>query len=103
MTTTNIHSLVELVKPIDTDIIVCNATGKDLPAGVLAQVSKKGFVHNTSFMPLTVDFCLFFDHTEAAYQKYLQYDVIDQLSEEIQQLTRKQFAVSVSRDIDGLR
>ena len=89
MTTTNIHSLVEMLQPIDTDIIVCNSTGKDLPNRVLDKVSKNGFVHNTSFMPFTGNLCLSLDPAESGYQKILEEDVISKQTLEIQKAYKK--------------
>lgn len=59
MTTKNIHSLAEFTNHIDTDIIVCNANDKNLSPKVFEKVAKKGIILNSSFMPLTVNLCLF--------------------------------------------
>lgn len=61
MTQTIIHSLLDIEKPIDTDVLVYVKEGKELPKDALDKLSRQSIVESKTLCPLTVKYHLDFN------------------------------------------
>lgn len=64
MTQTTIHILLDIEKPIDTDIVVYIKDGKEVPKDALDKLTTQSVVASKTFCPLTVKYHLDFERAD---------------------------------------
>lgn len=88
MTQTIIHSLLDIEKPIDTDILVYVKEGKELPKDALDRLTTQPIVASKTFCPLTVKYHLDFNGADYILPLF-EKEVLSNQPKEIQEAYKK--------------